>query len=97
MTQAEDVELTRQLEAIMAAKAWAQRISWAWFALALAAILLAFLAPRHPAALLGEAALLAMALWQGSRAHLQADALRNQAIEKILAEAFRRESQKGNP
>ncbi len=97
MSQAEDAELTRQLDAIMAAKARAQRVSWAWFALALAAILLAFLAPRHPAALLGEAALLAVALWQGGRAHLQADALRNQAMEKILAEAFRRESQKGNP
>lgn len=96
MTQAEDAELTRQLEAIMAAKARAQRVSWVWFALAVTAILLAVLAPRHPAVLLGEAALLAVALWQGGRAHLQADALRNQAMEKILAEAFRRESQKGN-
>lgn len=97
MTQAEDAELTRQLEAIMAAKTRAQRVSWVWFGLALTAMLTAFLAPRHPAALLGEAALLAVALWQGGRTHLQADALRNQAMEKILAEAFRREKQKGNP
>ena len=97
MSQTEDAELTRELEAIMAAKARAQRVSWVWFALALAAILLAFLAPHRPAVLLGEAALLAVALWRGGRAHLRGDALRNQAMEKILAEALRRERQKETP
>ncbi|HEX9009014.1 MAG TPA: hypothetical protein VF804_01515 [Holophagaceae bacterium] len=97
MSHAEDAELTRQLDAIMAAKARAQRISWAWFGLALAAILLAFLAPHRPWLLLAEAALLAAALWRGGRAHLRADALRNQAMEKILAEALRRERQKETP
>lgn len=97
MSQAEDAALTRELDAIMAARARVQRISWAWFALALAAVLLVFLAPRHPAILFGEAALLALGLWRGGRAHLQSDALRNQAMERVLAEAFRREHPKGNP
>lgn len=97
MSQAADAELARELDAILAAKARAQRISWAWFALALAAVLMAFLAPRRPVVLLGEAALLTLGLWRGGRANLQADALRNQAMERILAEALRREGQKGNP
>lgn len=91
MTTAEDAQLTRDLEALMAGKARAQRASWGWFALALGMVLTAFRWHR-PWHLLAEAALLAFAAWRGGRAHLRADALRGQAMEKILAESFRRAS-----
>jgi putative methionine-R-sulfoxide reductase with GAF domain len=92
MTTAEDAQLARELEALMAAKTRAQRLSWAWFALALGMFLLAFRWHR-PGFLLAEAALLVLGCWQGGRAHLRADALRGQAMEKILAESLRRGAQ----
>ena len=92
MTTAEDAQLARELEALMAAKTRAQRLSWAWFALALGMFLLAFQWHR-PGFLLAETAFLALGCWQGGRAHLRADALRGQAMEKILAESLRRGAQ----
>lgn len=89
MTTAEDAQLAEDLEALVAGKVRAQRASWTWFALALGMVGLAFRWHR-PGPLLAEAAILVFALWRGGRAHLRADALRGQAMEKILAESFRR-------
>ncbi len=89
MTVAEDEQLARDLETLMAAKTRAQQLSWAWFALALGMFLLAF-RWHHPGLLIAEIALMVLGLWQGGRAHLRADALRGQAMEKILAESLRR-------
>ena len=93
MTTPEDAELTRTLDALLAAKVHQQRRSWAWWALALAA-LAAAVAGRHQVWILipGIAGAL-VALQAGVKAHLRADALRNQAMERILAEALRRSGQ----
>ena len=96
MTTSEDAQLAGELEALMAAKTRAQRASWAWFALGLGMFLLAFRWHR-PGSLLAEAALLALGFWRGGRAHLRADALRGQAMEKILAESLRRGARDATP
>ena len=93
MTEVPDAELTRELDALVAAKEHAQRQSRIWFAAAVVMIALAVLAHHHPWFVLGWIALAATAAWAGTRAHLRADALRGQAMEKILAEAFRRAGQ----
>ena len=93
MRATQDAELTQELEALVAAKEAQQRIMKAWFASALAAVVLAIFF-RHPwwaGVLFLVSALAALSL--GVRAHLRAAALRGQAMEKILAEAFRRAGQ----
>lgn len=93
MSATQDAELTQELEALVAAKEAQQRAMKAWFAAALAALILA-LVFHHPwwaGAFLFASGAAALAL--GVRAHLRAAALRGQAMEKILAEAFRRAGQ----
>ena len=93
MSADQDAELTRELEALVAAKEQQQRTMKTWFAAALASAVLAIVF-RHPwwaAAFLAALAVAELAL--GMRAHLRAAALRGQAMEKILAEAFRRAGQ----
>lgn len=91
MSTPEDEALSSALEGLVAAKVREQRRSWAWFALALAAATAAVLFHHRGWALLGGLAAGVAALQLGVRAHLRADALRNQAMERILAEALRRE------
>jgi hypothetical protein len=86
----EDVELSRALDALVARKAREQHRSWAWFALALASTVLAIAAHHHLWALLGALVVAAFSLQAGARAHLRADALRSEAMSRILAEALRR-------
>ena len=97
MSATQDAEITQELEALVAAKEAQQRIMKAWFAAALAALLLAlaFHRPWWAGLILVAAAVAALAL--GVRAHLRAAALRGQAMEKILAEAFRRAKQDPPP
>jgi len=93
----QDAELTQELEALVAAKETEQRAMKAWFAAALAALILSIVF-RHPwwtGILLLASAIVALSL--GVRAHLRAAALRGQAMEKILAEAFRRAGQEPPP
>lgn len=97
MSDTSDAELTRQLDEIMAAKAREQWHSRAWFGVALGMAVMAFVAHHHLLLLLGWVALALSAVWLGTRAHLRAGALRNQAMEKILAEAFRRAGQEKTP
>ncbi len=97
MSEAPDTELTRALEALVAAKDREQRRSLGWFAAALVMGLMAYTAHHHPLIVLGWIALAVVALWLGGQAHLRASALRGQAMEKILAEAFRRAGQETTP
>jgi hypothetical protein len=97
MSGAPDAELARELDALVAAKERAQRQSRIWFAAAVGMIVMAFLAHHHPLITLGWIALAVTAVWVGTRAHLRADALRGQAMEKILAEAFRRAGEESTP
>ena len=93
MSATEDAEITRELETLVAAKEAQQRSMKAWFAAALAALIL-MIAFHHPwwiGLILFGAAVAALVF--GVRAHLRAAALRGQAMEKILAEAFRRAGQ----
>lgn len=93
MSETEDAEITRELETLVAAKEAHQRIMKAWFAASLLLLILA-IAFHHPAWIAVIFAALAIAaLALGIRAHLRAAALRGQAMEKILAEAFRRAGQ----
>ena len=93
MSATEDAEITRELEALVAAKEVQQRTMKTWFAAAMTALVLgiAFHHPWWVGLLLILATIAALAL--GVRAHLRAAALRGQAMEKILAEAFRRAGQ----
>lgn len=97
MSEAPDTELTQELDALVAAKDREQRRARAWFVAALATLGMAFVAHRYPLLVLGWIALAITAAWLGSRAHLRASALRGQAMEKILAEAFRRAGQETTP
>ena len=90
MSQTEDAEITRELEALVAAKEKQQRLMGLLFLMAAADAAIALIAHRHPlfALLFGVLALIGIVL--GVKAHLRAAALRGQALEKILAEAFKR-------
>ncbi|MBS1767929.1 MAG: hypothetical protein JST05_11085 [Acidobacteria bacterium] len=90
MSETQDAEITRELEAIVAAKD-REQIRMKLF-LASGLVLLVVAAAFHHHLLLALAlALLAIALLTlGVKHHLRASALRGQALEKILAEAFRR-------
>ena len=93
MSSDQDAALTQELEALVAEKERRQRIMKLLFALALADAILAAAFHRHLGAALIFAALAILGTVLGVRAHLRASALRNQAMEKILAEAFRRAGQ----
>lgn len=97
MSGTPDAELTQELDALVAAKEREQWRSRGWFAAAAGMVVMAFLAHHQPLIVLGWIALALTALWQSSRAHLRASALRGQAMEKILAEAFRRAGQEPAP
>ncbi|MBS1767043.1 MAG: SdpI family protein [Acidobacteria bacterium] len=93
MSETQDVEITRELETLVAAKEAEQRAMKTWLAASLVALILA-IAFHHPgwiAVIFAALAITALAF--GIRAHLRAAALRGQAMEKILAEAFRRAGQ----
>ena len=97
MSATQDAEITQELETLIAAKEAEQRAMKAWFAAALASLILAIVF-HHPwwvGLLLFAAAVAALALGVG--AHLRAAALRGQAMEKILAEAFKRAGQELPP
>ena len=93
MSDERDAELTRELEALVAAKEKQQRLMWSLFALAASDAALAILLRHHLALTLFLGALATLGIALGVRAHLRAGALRGQAMEKILAEAFRRAGQ----
>lgn len=99
MSKARDTELAQELEALVAAKAREQRAMYAGFGVALLLFLAAVALRSRLATALGLTALSLAALGFGIRAHLRAAALRGQALEKILAEAFRRagETPESNP
>ena len=97
MSEAPDTDLTQELDALVAAKDREQRRSRGWFVAALAMVAMAFTAHHHPLLVLGWIALGIAALWMATQAHLRASALRGQAMEKILAEAFRRAGQDPAP
>lgn len=97
MTLEADAELARELEALLAAKTLEQRWFLAWLGLALMLGILAVAAHGHPWVRLGLAALVLVALWRSGKSHLRVSALRNQATEKILAEAFRRAGEEPKP
>ncbi|HET6329418.1 MAG TPA: hypothetical protein VFF76_01395 [Holophagaceae bacterium] len=88
-----DAELTQELDALVAAKDGEQRRMRFLFAAGLALFVLAILARHHILAAIVLAALSITVIALGVRAHLRAAALRGQAMEKILAEAFRRAGQ----
>ncbi len=92
MSAAQDAQITQELEALVAAKDKQQRLMRNLFILAAADTAFAVvMATRHHAAIaLLFAALAILSLVFGVRAHLRAAALRGQALETILAEAFRR-------
>lgn len=93
MSATQDVEITQELEALVAAKEKQQRTMRLCFLMATVGAILAAIAHRHPLIALLFAALAILGLVLGVRAHLRAAALRGQAMEKILAEAFRRAGQ----
>lgn len=96
MSDLEDAELTQALEALVAVKEREQLRAKLWFSLALVLFLAATLFHHHGWLALGSVILSIAALVLGVRHHLRASALRNQAMEKILAEAFRRAGQDGS-
>jgi hypothetical protein len=88
-----DAELAQELDALVAAKDRQQWLMRLFFLAGLACFILAVLSRHHLLAALALAALSITAITQGIRHHLRAAALRGQAMEKILAEAFRRVGQ----
>ena len=99
MTKTRDTELAEELEALVAAKTREQRRMYGWFAAALLLFAFAVIFRHHGWAALAAVALSFGTIVSGVRAHLRASALRGQALEKILAEAFRRagERPESNP
>ena len=93
MSDARDAELARELDVIVAAKDREQWLMRLCFLAGLACFVLAVLSRHHLLAALALAALSIAAIALGVRHHLRAAALRGQAMEKILAEAFRRSGQ----
>lgn len=100
MSERRDAELARELDTLVAAKDREQWLMRFFFLAGLACFILAILSRHHLLASLAMAALSIAVLALGVRHHLRAAALRGQAMEKILAEAFRRagqESPKAEP
>jgi hypothetical protein len=93
VSEDQDAQLTRELEALVAAKAREQSRMRLLFGAGFVLFVFAVILHRHPMAAIILAALSIAALAQGVRHHLRASALRGQAMEKILAEAFRRAGQ----
>ena len=93
MNDARDAELAQELDVIVAAKDREQWLMRIFFLAGLACFILAVLSRHHLVAALILATLSIAALALGVRHHLRAAALRGQAMEKILAEAFRRAGQ----
>ena len=93
MSEDRDTELARELDALVAAKDRQQWLMRLCFLAGLACFILAVLSRHHLLAALVLAALSIAAIALGVRHHLRASALRGQAMEKILAEAFRRAGQ----
>ena len=93
MSDERDAELTRDLEALVAAKEKQQRLMRICFLSAAADAVLAVVMHHHLFITLFLVALAILGIVFGMRAHLRAGALRGQAMEKILAEAFRRAGQ----
>lgn len=96
MSEDQDAELTRELEALVAAKEREQLRMRLLFGAGFVLFVLAIVLRHHLLGALGMAALSIATLVLGVRAHLRASAWRNQAMEKILAEAFRRAGQDGS-
>jgi len=93
MSEERDAELARELDTLVAAKdreLWLMRLC---FLAGLACFILAVLSRHHLLAALALAALSIAAIVLGVRHNLRASALRGQAMEKILTEAFRRAGQ----
>lgn len=93
MNEERDAELTRELDVLVAAKDREQRRMRLFFLAALACFIVTVLSRHHLLVALPMAALCITAIVLGVRHHLRASALRGQALEKILAEAFRRAGQ----
>ncbi|HTL99357.1 MAG TPA: hypothetical protein VL181_11190 [Holophagaceae bacterium] len=93
MNDDRDAELTQELEALVAAKEREQLKMKLMFGLALLDAVLAGALHQHLGIALAMGALAVFGIVLGVRAHLRAAALRGQAMEKILAEAFRRAGQ----
>jgi hypothetical protein len=93
VSEARDAELERELDALVTAKDREQWLMRLFFLAGLACFILAVLSRHHLLAALTLAALSIAAIALGMRHHLRASALRGQAMEKILAEAFRRAGQ----
>lgn len=93
MNEERDAELAQELDVIVAAKDREQRRMRLFFLAALACFIVAVLSRHHMLLALAMAALCIAAIVLGVRHHLRASALRGQALEKILAEAFRRAGQ----
>jgi len=91
VSETQDAEITRELEAIVAAKDREQRKMKLLLASGLVLFVVACAFHHHLfiALALGAGSIGLLAL--GTRAHLRASALRGQALEKIVTEAFRRE------
>ena len=97
MSEGADADLIRDLEAILAAKRRESRWFLGWLGMAFVLGFLAWALAGHPWLRLGLGLLGLVALWRGSRSHLRVGALRGQATEKILAEAFRRAGEEAQP
>lgn len=93
MNEERDAELTRELDVLVAAKDREQRRMRLFFLAALACFIVMVLSRHHLFVTFPMAALCITAIVLGVRHHLRASALRGQALEKILAEAFRRAGQ----
>ena len=93
MSEARDEELARELEAIVAAKDREQRRMKIFLPSGIVLFVIACAFHHHLWIALAVFALSIAAIALGVRHHLRASALRGQALEKILAEAFRRAGQ----
>jgi len=93
VSEKRDAELERELDALVAAKDRQQWLMRLFFLAGLACFILAVLSRHHLLVGLAMAALSIAAIALGVRHHLRASTLRGQAMEKILAEAFRRAGQ----
>lgn len=91
MSETLDAEITRELEAIVAAKDREQRKMKLLLASGLVLFLVACVFHHHGVIALSLGLVSVGLLTLGTRAHLRASALRGQALERIVTEAFRRE------
>ena len=95
MSDDQDAELTRELEALVASKEREQRLMKDWLVVAIVAAFFVFITHHQIWAVLVEVTLSISALALSVRHHLRAAKLRGEAMERILKEAFRREGQQG--